>query len=61
MGDVINLTEYRQHKKTLVTTYPSEEQQLGTLITVWTPCDFAIERYTNENWMDTFFYPDEDW
>jgi len=60
VGEVINLEEYRRNKKRYK-AYSSELNRLWVTIIIWTPYDFALEKQINANWMNNFFYPDEDW
>lgn len=61
MGDVIDFVAYRAKKKNTFSRYEHELDRLWVVILIWTPYRFARERQVNENWMDLFFYPDEDW
>jgi hypothetical protein len=64
MGDVIDFLEYKRKKEVAKNDYKAfmdELRRLNTWSFYWTPYDIALEKQNNVNWMDIFFYPDEDW
>jgi hypothetical protein len=60
MGDLIDFMAYKRKRESLP-NYNTELDRLWVVIVIWTPYKIARERQVNSNWMDMFFYPDEDW
>jgi hypothetical protein len=60
MGDLIDFMAYKRKREALP-NYNAELDRLWVVIVIWTPYRIARERQVNSNWMDMFFYPDEDW
>jgi hypothetical protein len=64
MGDLIDFLAYKRKKALSQKEYEdflSEVRRLNVFTVMWTPYDVAKEVQTNPNWMDLFFYEDEDW